>query len=138
MNKTFDSALQLKDSYALTASAAAQVASAAKVINVGAGRINAKAIHMVSAANVSAAANLYTIEIQGSTDEAFTAKVTLSSTKVGHKTALGEAADKGVGTYEQAFCNEVAGVIYPYIREYVAIAGSPVSITHISYIAKAE
>lgn len=138
MKKTFDAELQLKDSAAVTASAAAQVSGSAKVVNVGAGRIDAKAVHVVSAINLSAAANKYTLTIQGSTTSNFAAKVDLATIHVGHKTALGEAADRGVGTYEQPFSNEVKGVIYPYIREYITIAGSPVSITHQSYITKAE
>lgn len=135
-DKTFDAELQLKDSYAMTASAAAKVSDAAKVVDLGAGRVDAKVITNVSAINNSAAANKYTLVTEGSLTSAFSAKKILATQVLGHATAIGEAAARGVGQWEQPFTNEVDGVVYPYVRQYVTIAGSPASITHTSYIAK--
>lgn len=137
MKKTFDAELQLKDSYALTASAAAQVDSAAKYIDLGAGRVDAKVVNVVTAINNTAAANKYTLTLQGSTTSNFAAPVTLAKMDLGHATALGEAV-RGTGKWEQPFTNELKGTVYRYVRQYVTIAGSPVSITHEAFIAKAE
>lgn len=137
MKKTFDAELQLKDSYALTASAAAQVDSAAKYIDLGAGRVDAKVVNVVTAINNTAAANKYTLTLQGSTTTNFAAPVTLAKMDLGHATALGEAV-RGTGKWEQLFTNELNGTAYRYVRQYVTIAGSPVSITHEAFIAKAE
>lgn len=137
MKKTFDAELQLKDSYALTASAAAQVDSAAKSVDLGAGRVDAKVINIVSAINNSATANKYTLTLQGSTTSNFAARVKLAEMNLGHATAIGEVA-RGVGTWEQPFTNEIDGTVYRYVRQYVTIAGSPVTITHEAFIAKAE
>lgn len=137
MKKTFDVNLQLKDSAAVTSTAAAQVSGVAKVVDLGAGRVDAKVINNVTAANVSAAANKYTLTLQGSNDAAFGSFVTLANLELGHATALGEAA-RSTGVWEQPFNNVVAGTIYRYVRQYITIAGSPVSITHEAWIAKSE
>lgn len=138
MKKTFDAELQLKDSYAMTASAAAKVDGSAKVIDLGPGRVDAKVVNVVTAIDNTAAANKYTLTLQGSLAEVFATNVKLGEVVLGHKTAIGEAADRGVGTWEIPFTNELDGTIYPYVRLYVTIAGSPVTITHQSFIAKAE
>ena len=139
MKKTFDASLQLKDSYALTATAAAQVSSAAKVVDLGPGQVTAKVVHNVTAANVSAAANKYTLDLQASNDSTFaTVVVSLGKFVLGHATALGESSARSTGTFEQPFTNNVNGTNYRYVRQYVTIAGSPVTITHHSFMAKAE
>ena len=138
MKKTMDMNLQLKDSAAVTATAAAQVSGAAKVIDLGAGRVDAKVINNVTAINNTAAANKYTLTLQGSnTADMSTGNVTLAKMELGHATALGEAA-RSTGVWEQPFTNELNGTVYRYVRQYITIAGSPVSITHEAWIAKSE
>lgn len=136
---TFDANLELKDSYAVTASAAAQVDSAAKVLDLGGTNgtpvVEGKAIFDVSAINNSAAANKYTLAIEGSTTSAFSTKYVLAKIELGHATATGEAAAKGTGQWVLPFSNEVNGTPLRYIRHYVTIAGSPVTITHTARVA---
>lgn len=139
MNKRFtiDADLTLKDAGAVVATGAGYVDGAAKILDVGAARMDARAVVDVSAINVSATANKYVLVIEGSNSSAFAnIGAILGSITLGHQTATGFAAASTVGRNEIHFTNEQDGVVYRYIRVRHIIAGSPVSINYTANVAK--
>lgn len=135
---TFDATMQLKDAGLIAASAAAQVASAAKVLDVGAAPFFGVAVIDASAIEIGSNDEAFTIVIQGSNTADFsgTAAVDLAAMRVGSAggKGTGEAADAvGGGRYELPFINVQAGVTYRYIRAYTIVVGS--IATGINYTA---
>lgn len=131
---TFDVATLLKDAGVLKADAAATVGGSAAVVNVGPAFVEGVVNVDVSAIEVDSADDMYTIQIQGSADSAFTAPVNLATLQLGHTTALGGPATSTVGRYAVRFQNEKNGVIYPYLRAYTDVSGAAVA-TGINYTA---
>lgn len=125
---TLDELMILKDAGAITASAAGTVASAAKVIDLGEARTDAKAIVNVLAAGTGTGQK-QTITIQVADAAAFNAKVfNVAILELGDAAQIPSNADLGVGVYELPFNNVVNGVVYPYVRVYATIAvTSPVT-----------
>lgn len=143
-NFTYDAALQLKDSTALTASAAAQVAAVNKVLDTGfvSGGPNALfkgvAVFDVSAMDISSADELYTLIIQGSNSPTFASGIeNLAEIDIGATASRkGGAGNSTTGRYELTFQNEQADVMYQYIRHYVLISGTTPTITHTCFIGR--
>ena len=125
-DETFDAATQLKDAGLVAASAAAQVASANKILDMGAARFDARAIIDTSAVEVATGDEKYTILIQGSTSATFASGVwNLGATMLGDSSTSLETADTvAAGRREIAFCNEVSGLTLRYIRLYTVVAGT--------------
>lgn len=137
-NVTFDALLQLKDAGAITSSAAATVGGNAKIVNVGDGRMDGTAIIDVSAIDVSSGDERYNIIIQGSTSASFASVIyDLATLVLGDSSVTPGDTDNTTGRYELQFTNEQNGVIYPYIRAYTEIPGSPTtpSINYKAFIA---
>jgi hypothetical protein len=137
---SYDNDLLLKDTGAITATAAAQVGGAAKVHDCGANtRIDAMLVIDVSAIEIDSANEEYDIIVQGSTASAFTAgtiqnlaQMNLGSTSV----RQGAPIDTTVGRYELPFTNFQDDVAYRYIRVYIVIAGTIVTgINFTAYMA---
>lgn len=134
----YDSELQLKDSYAVTTGAAAQVASADKIIAVGNAFFKGVAVIDVTVIDIASNDEIYDIIIQGSTSSTFAdtiqnlAQLNLGATE----SRLGGAIDSTVGRYEVFFCNEADGITYPYIRAYTALSGTTETITYSAYVSK--
>lgn len=129
---TFDALTELKDSYAVTSDAAAQVDSANKIWDAGDGRMDAMALFDVTALAIDGDDELYNLLIQGSTSSSFASGiVNLAVLQLGATEVMpGGASDSAVGTYELPFTNVFNDTIYPYIRHYVDGTGSTWSITH--------
>lgn len=142
---TYDNATRLNDVGALVASAGGTVAAAARVLNIGGvgsgaitgpGRLDARVIFDVAAIAVGAVDQLYTLELQVSNDNTFATGVQIaSSLKLGHPTATGASAASVIGRYEDAFTNEINGVVYTYCRLFIRIAGTAPSISLAAYLA---
>lgn len=134
---TFDSELEFKDAGLVAASAAAQVDSAAQVINVGTGRFRGTMILDVSALEIASNDEIYDIVIQGSPDEAFTAAgvVELAAFNLSAKEVKRTDSDKddATGRYKIIFDNEHNGTFFPYLRVYTVVAGT--IATGINYTA---
>lgn len=141
---TYDSSLLLKDSTALTASAAAQVGGVAKVFDTGfvsggpGALFKGIAVFDVTAMDISSTNELYVLVIQGSNSATFASGVqNLAQLELGATASRsGGAADSLIGRYELGFQNEQADVMYEYIRHYVAISGTTPSITHTCFIGR--
>lgn len=126
---TFDANLQFKDAGLIAASAAAQVSSAAQVLNVGNSPIDGVAVIDASAIEIGSNDELFTLLVQGSNSATFagTAAVTLAAIRLGSAggKAAGESADAvGGGHYELPFINVQNDVVYQYLRMYTLVAGT--------------
>jgi hypothetical protein len=134
---TFDALTQLKDAGAVTASAAAQVAAAAKVLDLGTGRVDGVIFDDVSAIDTTSADEKYELEAQFSNDITFATGVVIGPVqKLGALASTGASANNGTGRYETPFTNEINGVRYRYMRRFHRIGGTTPSISYISYLGK--
>lgn len=149
---TFDANMQLMDGgqNPMIASAACQVAGAAKILDLlggasgtpgtGAtvvGRDDFAVLVNVTAIDTTSADELYRLEVQGSTDIAFgSGNVQLGEIRLGASAVtFGSAAD-GVGLYEARVTNERAGTSYRYLRMFARISGTTPSISFKARLGK--
>jgi hypothetical protein len=132
---TFDYALRLKDAGLVAASAAAQVSSADKIVDVGAQRFDGRVIVDVSACETDTGNEKYVILIQGSTSATFATGVwNLAALPLGDSSVSLETVDTAATRRQEiAFCNEVNGTCYRYIRAYTQVVGT--IATGINYTA---
>ena len=139
-HRTFDALLQLKDAGLVAASAAAQVSSADKIINVGTGRFNGIVEVDVSAIEIASNDERYDIIVQGSTSATFASVIEdLAQIQLGALEATDGDQDSLVGRYQIPFCNEFNNVYYPYVRLYTKVAGTiATGINYTAYIAKPD
>ena len=126
-SQTYDNLLLLKDAAPSTATGAAQVAGAARVLDMGdqAGMGVVKAV--VDVASVGGTTPTQSVAIQGSVDLAFTTPVQLGA---GPTAAI-------AGRQEIGFTNDQAGVMYRYIRAFITLGGTTPSVSSIIYVTKA-
>lgn len=124
---SFDANMQLKDAGLIAASAAAQVASAAQILDVGASPFFGVAVIDVTAIETDTTDEIYGIIIEGSNSATFagSAAVSLAEMALGHATALAAGrATSVVGRYELPFINVQADTVYRYIRMYIKVVGT--------------
>jgi hypothetical protein len=122
---TYDHAHLLKDAGLVASSAAATVASAARVIDFGPGRIDARAILDILAIEVDTANEKYEIEMQVSNTADLSAGIFIAGVvKLGDSSVSNESADTAVGRRELHFTNEINGTVYRYGRLFTRIAGT--------------
>lgn len=142
---TYDAALLLKDSVAVTATGAAQVAAAAKVFDTGAvsgspaALFKGVAVIDVTAIKTSTGDETYSLFIQGSNSSTFASLVeNLAEIDLGAIAVRKGAASvlSGIGRYEVMFQNEQADVMYQYIRLYFVVAGTAPTITNTCFIGR--
>jgi len=132
----FDASLQLKDSNAITASAAGQVGGSDEILDIGTGRVDAVAIVDISALDITTGDETYGVEIQGSSAADFGSDVVVYAEKVfGDSTVSHDSVDSVPGRYEIPFTNNQEGVTRRYLRTYTRIAGTTPSITHTVHVA---
>jgi hypothetical protein len=133
---TFDYAMRMKDAGLVAASAAAQVGGADKILDIGAQRLDARVILDFSAIEAATNDEYYLISIQGSDSATFggTTHVNLATCAVGDPTKTGEGVDStAAARREMAFCNEINGHVYRYVRIYTFVAGT--IATGVNYTA---
>jgi hypothetical protein len=128
---TYDTALVLKDTGAVTADAAATVSSVAQILDLGTGKVTGVVKVYVSALDVASGDELYTILVQGSSSSSFaSSNVNLVSKRFGDSSVTLASSDSVVGEYEIPFTNEDNGTLYRYLRLYTDVAGTTPSITY--------
>lgn len=134
---TFDANLELKDAGLVAASAAAQVDSADKIVDLGAGRVDARVILDVSALEVASTDEKYDIQLQGSNSATFASGIVdLGMLRMGNETSP-ISADTSTGRFELHFTNQQNGTTYRYVRLYTYVAGSIASgINYTGFIVK--
>jgi hypothetical protein len=134
---TFDADLELKDAGAITASAAALVDGAAKILDMGAARFDGVVIVNVTALDIVSNDEEYDILVQGSNSSSFAsgienlAQLNLGATEV----RQGGAQDTTIGIYEIGVTNEQNDTVYRYVRLYTAIAGATPSINYTAFLS---
>lgn len=135
---TYDHQLLLKDAGAVTADGVATVAAVARILDLGAARIEGRMIADVTAIDVVTGDESYLLRLQFSNSPTFASGVVGGAiVQLGGATALvGESAASVIGRYEAAFANQVNGITYRYARLYVDVAGTTPSINFIAYLVK--
>lgn len=122
---TYDNAGLMKDAGLVAASAAAQVASANKILDLGNSRIDFRVILDFTAVEADSANELYTILVQLSNSATFASGIfNASAVLMGVAGTTQESASTAVGRRELAACNEVNGTVYRYCRLYTIVAGT--------------
>jgi hypothetical protein len=128
-NFTHDDALEMKDAGLVAASAAAQVDSAAKVLDLGEGFVRGEILIDVSALEIASNDEIYDIVLQLTNTAAFATatdivdrvSLTLSAAEVKRTDSN---CDSAVDRYTIPFNNEYAGTIYRYARLYTVVGGT--------------
>ena len=130
---TFDSDLELKDAGLIAADAAAQVDSAAKVLDLGLARVDGRVIVDVTVIEVADNDERYFVRTQFS-DDAFAASIVGGTVlELGALEITDAEVDTPIGRYELPFTNEINGITYRYMRIFTAVEGTVG--TGINYIA---
>ncbi len=131
---TYDNALLMKDAGAVAASGNATVSAAAKILDLGAGRVDGRVICDVSAIDTTTGDESYVLQVQGSNSSSFASGiVALASKQLGGATPTGNSAATGTGRFEIPFSNEENGTQYRYLRVRYVIAGTTPSINFVAY-----
>lgn len=135
---TYDNSTLLKDAGLVASTAAAQVAGSNKILDMGASRFDGRAIIDFTAAEADTNDEIYHACIQGSTSATFASGiVNLGVALLGDATTTHETVDTAVGRREIAFCNEVNGTVYRYVRAYTYVAGTVATgINYTAFIAQ--
>lgn len=144
VKKTFDSLLELKDAYAMTVSAACQVDSSAKVLDLGTGLVEGDIIIDVSACEVASDDEKYVIGAQISSASDFAsdyyeiASLILGSAGTAAGDCIPGDTDMAVGRYVLPFKNMIKdGDTKRYARLYVTISGTiATGINFTGYLTK--
>lgn len=138
VTQTFDAALQLKSAGLVAASAAAQVGGSDKILDLGGGRVDGRAIIDVSAIEVATGDEIYTVHIQGSNSATFASGIVgLAAMELGAATPLVGDTATGAGRFELPFCTQQNGTTYRYVRAYTVVAGTiATGINYSAYVAK--
>lgn len=133
-NINFDSLLELKDAGLVAVSAAAQVDSVDKILDLGQSYWEGNVVIDVTALEVASGDEVYSIEWQLSSSSTFASGVVVSSVlRIGDSSVAFGSADNTTGRYVQCVHNEFNGTLYRYARLYTRIAGN--IATGINYSA---
>jgi hypothetical protein len=133
-DSTYDHALLLKDAGAVTATGNASVASVARVLDLGAGRVDGRVVLDVAAIDTVTGDESYVLQVQVSNSATFASGVVaVASKQLGGATPTGNSAATPIGRYEIHFANEENGVLYRYARVRYVIAGTTPSINFVAY-----
>jgi len=124
----------------ISSSAAGLVGGAAKILDLGQGRVDATLVVDISAVDI-AAGDEATVFAQfsdgGPGTTAFEAGnwIAQGSLIFGDVTLNGSKADTVVGRYEMGVTNEISGTTYRYMRVYLLIAASG-ALTYTAYLVR--
>ena len=134
---TYDHAHLMKDAGLVAASAAATVGGSAKVVDFGPGRIDARVILDLIAAEADSGNEKFEVEVQVSNTADLSAGMFIAGVaKLGDSSVSNESADTVAGRREIHFTNEINGTIYRYGRLYTRIAGTiATGINYTGYLA---
>jgi hypothetical protein len=135
---TYDNATLLADGATVTVDGAATVSAAARVIDLGAARLDGRVIVDVSAIDVSSADESYVLSAQFSNSPTFASGVIGGpAIRLGAAAALiGESAASVIGRYEMSFANEINGTTYRYMRMYSDVGGTTPSIAYRAFVVQ--
>lgn len=141
--KTYDVELELKDAGAVTASAAAQVDSAAQILDLGTGTVEGDIIIDVSAMTVASDDEKYIIHAEVSSSSTFVSDIyavqslILGSCGTAEWDNIPGDVDMYIGRYVLPFRNEIVnGAPKRYMRLYTEVSGTTPSINYTAYLSK--
>ncbi len=142
--KTYDVDLELKDAGVVSASAAAQVDAAAKILDLGTGSVEADIIIDVTAMEVASDDEKYIIHAEVSSSATFASDIyavvslILGSAGTAEWDNIPGDADMYIGRYVLPFRNEIVnGVPKRYLRLYTEISGTiATGINYTAYLSK--
>ena len=141
LNRQFrnDSLLEMKDAGVIGASAAAEVSSTAKVLDLGAASFTeGNVVIDVTAIEIASNSEIYTIILEGSNVAALASGIVpLAVMLLGANEVIvgGTDTDSTIGRYVMPFRNERDGVVYRYLRLYTVVAGTIATGGGINYTA---
>jgi hypothetical protein len=142
---TFDADLEMKDAGLIAADAAWLVSSAAKILDLGTGRVCGQVVVDVSALEIASGDERYTLIIQGSSSPTFASDIViLAAMPLGDGSTIGTAfggsgvdVDDTTGRYVIPVCNERNNIYYRYLRGWTDVAGSiATGINFAAFLAK--
>ncbi|MEN6306674.1 MAG: hypothetical protein ABFD91_02870 [Anaerohalosphaeraceae bacterium] len=139
---TFDAGLELKDAGLVAASAAAQVNSAARVLDLGSGLVEGDIVLDVSALEIASKDEVYDIIAQLSPDADFGTAgniVERCALNLSAKEVKRSDCDKDdtIGRHILPFNNEHKDMLYRYARLYTVVAGTiATGINYSAFLAK--
>jgi len=135
----YDADLELKDAGLVAASAAAQVDSTAKVLDLGEGFVEGNLIVDITAIEIGDENDqIYTIILEGSSSSTIASTIVpLAVLLVGANEVIvgGCDVDSIIGRYVIPFRNECVGTVYRYARLYTVVAGTLTTGEGINYSA---
>ena len=133
-NFTFDADLEFKDAGLVAADAAAQVDSADKIVDLGAGYMSGTLVIDVSAIEIASNDERYDIVFQLSSSATFASAIVDRATlSLGALEAVPGDQDAATGRYTLPVDNEWNGTVYRYARVYTDVTGT--IATGINYSA---
>lgn len=134
--KPFDADLEFKDLYNTTASAAALVDSAAKVVDFGTGFFEGELVIDVTVCAVDGGDEAYKIGLELSTNSGFSSgdEYESVSLRIGDAAVTSGDVDTTTGRFVLPFNNRIVdGTTLRYGRLYTTHAGSTSSITYSAF-----
>jgi hypothetical protein len=136
--KTFDYNLLLDDGGSITSSEAGEIGGVAKIIDLGAGKVEGDIIVDVTALDVDSGNELVTLGVQISSSATFASDYyQVASLQIGDAAALVGDVDMTTGRYVIPFNNMIGdGVTKRYLRMYWTIAGTVAGFAATAYLAK--
>lgn len=138
LTATFDAATELKDAGQIVASGAGQVASVARVVNVGTGLVDAVLVIDVNTIDITTGDEGYVIILQGSDSPTFASNIqNLVIHRAGDSTVTGESVDSTIGRKTIPFNNQARdGTPLPYLRVYATLSGTTPILDYRAWITK--
>lgn len=133
----FDANLEMKDAGLVASSAAAQVDSADKILDLGASSyVEGVVVIDVTAIEVASNDELYDIEFQVSDSATFASNIwSVAVLQLGAAEVTSCDADNSTGRYFLRVANEFDGTLYRYARLYTKVGGSIAGGGGINYSA---
>jgi hypothetical protein len=141
--RTYDHALLLHDGAALSASAAGNVATVARILDLGAGLVEGDIIIDVSAMDVNNTDEMITVCAQISDSATFASAIyEACNLRLGYATTLGTAStgcdvDRTTGRFILPFRNEIEGGVQKrYLRLYFMETGTTTTFDCVAWLSK--
>lgn len=137
ITKTYDHSLLLHDGASISASAAGNVATVARILDLGAGKVYGDIIVDVTELDVDSNNEIVTIGVQISDSATFaSAFYQVASLALGDATPLAGDTDMTTGRYVIPFNNMIAdGVTKRYLRLYFTVAGTVAGFDCTAYLS---
>lgn len=138
----FDTLLELKDAGLVASSAAAEVDSSAKIIDLGLGKYRGDVIIDATAVEVASGDELFTIICEFSNSATFASGIVPGAMQyLGDAAAIPGGGDTDLveGRYTLPFTNVLDDTHYQYMRLYTVVAGTiATGVNYSAFIAKPD